>query len=152
MRLLARIRGLGLPQGRLVAGCLYQTVWNILTGRPRGTGIQDYDLICFDAGDLSSADEALDRYGSVVHAVGVRLEDDERLAVAAPFGLGDLFAMVIRPNRTLDNAVAHAKKAQRARAIWPEVTIRPWDERGSSTRSPSLAETADTNPPQEDEQ
>ena len=35
-----------------VAGCLYQTVWNVLTGRDRGTGIEDYDLIYFDDGDL----------------------------------------------------------------------------------------------------
>ena len=68
---------------------------------------------------LSSADEALERYASVVHAVGVRLEDD------APFGLDDVFAIVVRPNRALDNAVAHRAKAQRAQAIWPEVAVIP---------------------------
>ena len=173
MRLLRRIRRIRLPQWRLVAGCLYQTVWNVLTGRPRGTGIRDYDLIYFDedlswaAEDavirrvaaatrgcvgpvetrnqarvhlwfesrfgspyprLSSADEALERYASVVHAVGVRLEDDDRLDLAAPFGLDDVFAIVVRPNRALDNAVAHRAKARRAQAIWPEVTVIPWDD------------------------
>jgi hypothetical protein len=44
-----------------------------------------------------------------------------RLDVAAPLGLDDVFAMVIRPNRALDNAVSHRHKAQRAQAIWPEV-------------------------------
>jgi uncharacterized protein len=53
MRLLERLRTLDLPQWRLVAGCLYQTVWNALTDRPRGTGIKDYDVIYFDAGDRS---------------------------------------------------------------------------------------------------
>src|SRR5690242_64240 len=48
MRLLTILRELALPQWRLVAGCLYQTVWNVLTGRPRGTGINDYDVIYFD--------------------------------------------------------------------------------------------------------
>src|SRR3984893_8056686 len=56
MRLLRRIRRIRLPQWRLVAGCLYQTVWNVLTGRPRGTGIRDYDLIYFHE-DLSWAAE-----------------------------------------------------------------------------------------------
>ena len=56
MRLLRSIRRIRLPQWRLVAGCLYQTVWNVLTGRPRGTGIRDYDLIYFDE-DLSWAAE-----------------------------------------------------------------------------------------------
>ena len=56
MRLLRAIRRIGLPQWRLVAGCLYQTVWNVLTGRARGSGIRDYDLIYFDE-DLSWAAE-----------------------------------------------------------------------------------------------
>ena len=38
MQLLEAARGLNLPQWRVVAGCIYQTVWNTLTGRPRGTG------------------------------------------------------------------------------------------------------------------
>ena len=172
MRLLGQLRMLRLPQWRLVAGCLYQTAWNVITGRPRGTGIRDYDLIYFDATDLSweaedavirrvaaatadcpapvearnqarvhvwferrfgaqyppllCADDALSRYASVVHAVGVRLQDDDTLDIAAPFGLDDLFAMVIRPNRALDNAVSHSSKAARSVALWPQVTVIPW--------------------------
>src|SRR5437868_106233 len=62
MRLLAVLRELALPQWRLVAGCLYQTVWNVLTGRPRGTGINDYDVIYFDDRDLSwDAEDAVIR-------------------------------------------------------------------------------------------
>jgi uncharacterized protein len=57
MQLLASIRGVQLAQWRLVAGCLYQTIWNVLTGRARGTGIKDYDLIYFDESDLSWAAE-----------------------------------------------------------------------------------------------
>ena len=37
MRLLLRLRSVRLPQWRLVAGCLYQTVWNVLTNRPPRT-------------------------------------------------------------------------------------------------------------------
>jgi len=62
MRLLSVLRELALPQWRLVAGCLYQTVWNVLTERPRGTGINDYDVIYFDDCDLSwSAEDAVIR-------------------------------------------------------------------------------------------
>jgi hypothetical protein len=173
MHLLERLRSLGLPQWRLVAGCLYQTVWNVLTDRPRGTGIKDYDLIYYDGEDLSweaedaviqrvaaatsgcvgpvevrnqarvhlwfadrfgcaypqlaSADESLRYYASIVHAGGVRLEDDGRLDIAAPFGLDDMFAMVIRPNRALANAASHTGKAARAKAIWPEVVVEDWE-------------------------
>jgi hypothetical protein len=177
MRLLTRLGEIRLPQWRLVAGCLYQTVWNVLTDRPRSTGILDYDLIYFDGDDpsweaedavirrvadttancvgpvearnqarvhlwfegrfgiayppLRCADEALQRYSSVCYAVGIRLERDDHLDVVAPFGLADLFAMVIRPNRTLDNAVTHMRKATRAQAIWPEVTVIPWNAEGT---------------------
>ena len=62
MHLLAALRELALPQWRLVAGCLYQTVSNVLTGRPRGTGINDYDVIYFDDRDLSwEAEDAVIR-------------------------------------------------------------------------------------------
>jgi hypothetical protein len=172
MYLLQRLRSLELPQWRLVAGCLYQTVWNKLTGRPRGTGIKDYDLAYYDAANLSweaedtvirqvaaatrdcvgpiegrnqarvhlwfserfgcsyphlsSADESLRYYASIVHAVGVRLENDGRIDIAAPFGLDDVFDMVIRPNRALPNAASYAAKAKRAKAIWPEVRVVAW--------------------------
>jgi uncharacterized protein len=36
-----------------VAGCLFQTVWNIQTGRPAAENIADYDVFYFDPTDLS---------------------------------------------------------------------------------------------------
>jgi uncharacterized protein len=43
----------------LVSGVLFQTVWNVLEGRPRGHGILDYDLFYFDPG---TSEEAEDRW------------------------------------------------------------------------------------------
>ncbi len=63
-RVLARAADLGLPGWYLVAGCLYQTVWNVVTGRPPEAGILDYDLAYFDASDLSwQAEDAVIRAG-----------------------------------------------------------------------------------------
>ncbi|HEY1432209.1 MAG TPA: nucleotidyltransferase family protein [Stellaceae bacterium] len=42
---------------------------------------------------LSRTAEALERFVSPTFAVGVRLELDDRLHVAVPFGLADLFAL-----------------------------------------------------------
>jgi hypothetical protein len=50
---LARAAAMALPGWYLVAGCLYQTVWNVVTGQPPGAGILDYDLAYFDGSDLS---------------------------------------------------------------------------------------------------
>lgn len=49
---------LDLQDGWLVAGCLFQTVWNLRTGRAPQEGIKDYDIFYFDAGDLSAQAEA----------------------------------------------------------------------------------------------
>jgi hypothetical protein len=60
---------MNLPGWYLVAGCLYQTVWNVITGQPPEAGILDYDLVYFDASDLSwGAEDAVIRAGNEVFA------------------------------------------------------------------------------------
>jgi hypothetical protein len=49
---------LDLQDGWLVAGCLFQTAWNIREGRAPEAGIKDYDIFYFDGLDLSSEGEA----------------------------------------------------------------------------------------------
>lgn len=56
--LLERLPALGLPDAWLVAGCLFQTVWNLRSGCPPQAGIKDYDLFYCDASDLSPEAEA----------------------------------------------------------------------------------------------
>ena len=174
MAILALIRDLALPDGWLMAGCLYQTVWNALTGRPRRTGIKDYDIGYFDASDLSyeaedriiravneaakriglgldlevrnqarvhlwfeqrfgfpvtsltSTVEASTRYTSFAHAISVRLTPADELDIAAPFGLHDVLAMHLRPNRLLPNGPTHDAKARRCLQVWPELTVEWW--------------------------
>ncbi|MCA3691953.1 nucleotidyltransferase family protein, partial [Aquidulcibacter sp.] len=46
MEVLGLVREANLPDWRLVAGSIYGTVWNALTGRPADYGIKDYD-ICY---------------------------------------------------------------------------------------------------------
>ena len=53
LEVLRRARRLGLPGWYLAAGCVAQTVWNVLTSRPPEEGIRDYDLPYFDPCDLS---------------------------------------------------------------------------------------------------
>jgi uncharacterized protein len=54
---LARAATLDLPGWYLTAGCVFQTVWNVVTDRPPAAGIKDYDLFYFDGTDLSWAAE-----------------------------------------------------------------------------------------------
>lgn len=170
MHVLRTVRGLGLPDWRVVSGAVYQAVWNAQTGRPAGYGIKDYDLAYFDASDVSyeaedvviqrvaaafeepfrsqvevrnqarvhlwfenrfgepytpltSTDEALSRFVAPTFAVGVRLEADDGITVAAPFGLDDIFAMTIRPNPNRPLAKGWARTIENARGRWPELTV-----------------------------
>ncbi len=56
--ILAHWPTLHLPDGWLVAGCLFQTIWNLQSGRPADEGIKDYDVFYFDDSDLSERAEA----------------------------------------------------------------------------------------------
>jgi hypothetical protein len=52
---------LALPDAWLVAGCLVQTVWNVLTDRPLDHGISDYDIFYFDPDTSWEAEDAVIR-------------------------------------------------------------------------------------------
>jgi len=72
---------------------------------------------------LSGADEALERFVAPAFAVGVRLEGNEAISVAAPFGLEDVFNLVLRPNPNRGVAKDWPRVVDRATARWPELTI-----------------------------
>jgi hypothetical protein len=55
--ILSRWRELELPNMWLVAGCLFQTVWNLRSGKHPTENIKDYDVFYFDATDLTKAGE-----------------------------------------------------------------------------------------------
>lgn len=81
--ILERWHELALPNGWLVAGCLFQTVWNLLSGRPPEQDIKDYDLFYFDADDLSEAGEQRmqARVEQVLGDLGVMVEASNQARV-----------------------------------------------------------------------
>lgn len=75
--ILERWSDLALPDGWLVAGCLFQTVWNLRSGASPEAQIRDYDIFYFDGEDPGEAaerrvqarvDEVLGDLGVVVEA------------------------------------------------------------------------------------
>src|SRR5262245_29992748 len=74
--ILSRWRLLDLPNSWLVAGCLFQTIWNIQAQRSPGADIKDYDIFYFDGGDLSEAAEidVQARVDSLLSDLGVTVE------------------------------------------------------------------------------
>ena len=82
---------------------------------------------------LSSSAEALERFVSTANAVGVRLEADDRLTIAAPFGLEDLFSLRLRPN-PLRSATGFRAKVEGVVARWPELAVEDCASEGSPGR------------------
>ncbi|MDD5334798.1 MAG: nucleotidyltransferase family protein [Rhodoferax sp.] len=74
--ILQRLGGLKLPDTWLVAGCLFQTVWNLRSGHAAEAGIRDYDIFYFDDSDLSAAaEERVNQRAALLFAdLGVPLE------------------------------------------------------------------------------
>jgi uncharacterized protein len=74
--LLDRLPRLGLPDCWLVAGCLFQTVWNVQSGRPAAEGIRDYDVFYFDGNDLTyeAEDRLIKRIAAACADLGVTIE------------------------------------------------------------------------------
>lgn len=167
MTVLQRARGMALPDHGLMAGAVYQAVWNALTGRDPAHGVNDYDLGYFDAADLSEAAEdvvikagaalfgdldaiveirnqarvhlwfgakhgvtrapltsttdAVAHFASHTHAIAVRVDAAGEMEVLAPFGLGQLFSLHVRPVAALADKVGWNVKCQRQHRLWPEI-------------------------------
>jgi len=72
---------------------------------------------------LPDTDTALGRFVAPAFAVGIRLEKNDSISVAAPFGLEDLFAMVMRPNPNRGPAAGWDKVVASTSQRWPELTV-----------------------------
>ncbi len=164
-----------------MAGCVAQSVWNLLDGRAAEAGIRDLDIAYHDPTDLSaeaetaqecrlrglfresplkldvknqarvhlwygrrfgreirqfrSSAEAIASYHATAISIGVACPAG-RFALCAPYGLADLFAMVVRPNKRLAGRGVYEAKAARWLRIWPSLTIVPWDGDQRDTSHP----------------
>jgi hypothetical protein len=76
---------------------------------------------------LSSAD-AIASFPTTATAVGVRRKRG-KLECSAPFGLDDLFGLVVRPNKRQITRPIYEAKVDRWRAIWPRLHLVAWISR-----------------------
>lgn len=78
----------------------------------------------------SSAD-AIATFPTTATAVGVRRIHGE-FECCAPFGLDDLFGLVVRPNKRQITRSIYEAKVERWRSIWPGLSILPWEDTATS--------------------
>lgn len=102
---LARTGTLDLPGWYVTAGCLFQTVWNVVTDRPPTSGIKDYDVFYFDAGDLSwEAENAVITAGRDVFA-DLPAEVEIRNEARVHLWYEDKFGVVCPPYESTEAAI-----------------------------------------------
>nr|WP_314257222.1 nucleotidyltransferase family protein [uncultured Devosia sp.] len=93
MEVLQGLRELGLPDHLLVAGAIYNHVWNSPTGRPPLTGVNDIDVFYFDGSDIGwDAEDAIirecaARFGHLPIPVQVRNQARVHLWFEQKFGI-----------------------------------------------------------------
>ena len=83
-----------------------------------------------DPTPLASAGEGILRFPSTTTAIGVKRTGADFLDIFAPFGLSNVWDMVVKPNRTLSVAQTYAEKTARWQKQWPQLVVRPWQAEG----------------------
>jgi hypothetical protein len=76
-------------------------------------------------GPYESVEAAIATWPTTATSVGVRRESTG-LRVCAPFGLDDLFDMVVRPNKRLVSREVYEAKVRRWAQRWPRLTVIDW--------------------------
>ena len=75
----------------------------------------------------SSSADAIESFPTTATSVGVRRVFGQ-FECCAPFGLDDLFGLVVRPNKRQITRAIYEAKIARWRSIWPDLIYLPWED------------------------
>ena len=72
-----------------------------------------------------SAADAIATFPTTATAIGLR-PSGPKLEICAPFGLGDLQGLIVRPNKAQITRAIYEAKVNRWRRLWPGLTVIGW--------------------------
>ncbi|WP_393096777.1 nucleotidyltransferase family protein [Streptomyces sp. LN325] len=102
---MTRAATMELPGWYVTAGCLFQTVWNVVTDRPPTSGIKDYDIFYFDGTDLSwEAEDAAIKAGQEMFA-GLPAEVEIRNEARVHLWYEQKFGVPCPPHESTEAAI-----------------------------------------------
>jgi len=81
----------------------------------------------YDIKPYSSTEDGIASWPTTGTAIGVRTEADGRIAIYSPFGLDDLFRLIVRPNKRQITKKIYMDKVRRWTEHWPKLVVIPWD-------------------------
>lgn len=73
----------------------------------------------------TSTAHAIATFPTTATAIGIQ-PAPSGLVISAPFGLSDLFSLIVRPNKAQITRSIYEAKAARWRTLWPRLTIIEW--------------------------
>lgn len=82
-------------------------------------------------------EDAISKWGATITCIGVRLENNE-LIVYAPYGLNDIFNMIIRPIKKDFKEEFYTTRAEKWSEKWPKLTVINWNDWFKVIRSKAL--------------
>jgi uncharacterized protein len=85
------------------------------------------DHIGYAIKPYSSVEDGIASWPTTAAAIGVRKEADGRSTIYSPFGLQDLFGLIVRPNKRQITKEIYMEKVRRWAKYWPKLIIVPWD-------------------------
>lgn len=74
----------------------------------------------------TSVEEAISTWPTTAASIGVRYENNGTFVVCAPFGLNDLFSMILRPNKVLITEEVYQRKVDKWTKFWPSLKVVSW--------------------------
>lgn len=102
---MTRAATMELPGWYVAAGCLFQTVWNVVTDRPPTSGIKDYDIFYFNGTDLSwEAEDAAIKAGQEIFA-GLPAEVEIRNEARVHLWYEQKFGVPCPPHESTEAAI-----------------------------------------------
>lgn len=79
----------------------------------------------YDIESYRSSEDAIRTWPATCSAIGLTRRDG-RTRVFAPFGLDDLLAMRVRPNKLQITREVYEAKVSRWKRDWPRIVVEPW--------------------------
>ncbi|WP_373232227.1 nucleotidyltransferase family protein [Cohnella sp.] len=73
----------------------------------------------------NSIDDAISRWPETVTAVGIRLEEDDRITIIAPYGVDDIYEMKVRRSPLFKDREYYQSRVTNKnwKEIWPKLNI-----------------------------
>ncbi len=75
-----------------------------------------------------SVEEAINEWPTTATGVAVKYKKNGKFEIYAPYGLNDLFGLILRPNKIKITEDIYLEKVKRWKSIWPKLKVIPWNK------------------------